>query len=506
MKQRGLLTNLLLFLVLGVTITASFAQELCEALVRDAWEVVTENCSEAGNQSACYGHDSLEATFMTAEAADSFLNPSDQADLLSIQTVRTLPFDEEEEEWGISDFVISAEPFGGGAKDSIRIYTTGDVIVENAAYAVEGSLPMQTFNFKTAGRSDCREAPNAVFIQTPDGLSVDLNVNSTPIQLGSTVVTGTDIDPATGFDLMWFGVVEGTLKINPDTPEEIVVPEGSFTTTLLSNSRGFGLNNSIVVTEGRVPVLDAVTGEPILGPNDEPFFRQVPVTEFAEPAAITFDGTSYAGWDFYRFVELIPQDLLSYAVNVPEQQEEVLAFVPARSFALPTATPNGSQNWCYAGGPWADGRCNDPNPFVRDWYWNAGWYNAALAGGQIDSIPEQYRNPTSVPTTAPPGPTATPTPTPTGPTQTPVPTTVCIDYAPQGFVGSSLIDTGLVAQNVAVYDTTDCTGPEGVYFALVFGANVTEANTNCASNFGGAVPTANDYTNVYPNLWRCTLN
>lgn len=500
MKQRGLLTNFLLFVVLGVTITASFAQELCEALVRDAWEVVTENCGEIGNQSACYGHDSLEATFTTADTTASFLNPSDQVDLLSIQTVRTLPFDEEEEEWGISDFVIPAEPFGGTAQDSVRIYTTGDVIVENAAYAVDGSLPMQTFNFKTAGQSDCREAPNAVFIQTPDGLSVDLNVNSTPIQLGSTVVTGTDVDGATGADLMWFGVVEGMLKINPGTPEEIIVPEGSFTTTLLSNRQGLGLNNSVAVTEGRVPVLDAVTGEPILGPNDEPFFRQVPVTEFAEPEAITFDGPNYAGWDFYRFVELIPDDLLTYSVSVPDQEQEVFALAPARSFALPTATPNGSQNWCYAGGPWADGRCNDPDPVVRDWYWNAGWYNAALAGGKINSIPEQYRHPTSVPTTAPPGPTATPP----GPTPTPVPTIVCIDYAPQGFVGSSLIDTGLVAQNVAVYDTVDCTGPEGVNFALVFGANVAEANTNCASNFGGTVPVANDYTNVYANLWRCS--
>lgn len=499
MKQRGMLTNFLLFLMLGVTITASFAQELCEALVRDAWEVVTENCLEAGNQSACYGHDSLEATFTEAAAVSNFLNPSDQADLLSIQTVRTLPFDENEEEWGISDFIISAEPFGGSIDDSVRIFTTGDVIVENAAYAVEDSLPMQTFNFKTAGQSACREAPNAVFIQTPDGLSVDLNVNSTPIRLGSTVVTGTDVDRATGFDLMWFGVVEGTLKINPDTPEEIVVPQGSFTTTLLSNQRGQGLNNEAAVTEGRVPVLNGVTGEPILGPNGEPFFRQVPVTEFAAPEEITFDGASFAGWDFYRFVELIPDDLLSYAVDVPEPEPDTLVFAPVRFSVVPSATPNGAMNWCYAGGRWDDGRCNDPDPAVRDWYWNAGWYNAALASGEIDVIPEQYRNPTSVPTQGPPNPTATPP----GPTPTPVPTTVCIDYTPQGFTGSSIIDTGVTGQNVAVYDTTDCTGPEGVFFALVFGADLAEANNNCATQFVG-VPVANDYTNVYANLWRCS--
>lgn len=385
MKRRGLLTHFWLFLVLGVTITASFAQELCEVLVRDAWEEVTENCGDAGTQRACYGHDSLEVTFTADDVVTEFLNPSDQADLLSIQTVRTLPFDGDEEDWGISDFTIPAEPFGGSATDSIRIFTTGDVIVENAAYAVEGSLPMQTFNFKTAGQSACREAPNAVFIQSPDGLTVDLNINSTPIRLGSTIVLGTDVDGATGHDLMWFGVVEGELIINPDTPEAQAMPEGTYTTTLLSDEQGMGLDESTALARGRVPVVDAVTGRRILGPRGVPFYRQVPVIEFTEPEEITADGESFTGWGAYQFVEIIPTELLSYAVEVPDAEAETVALAPTV-----VSTPIQINNWCYAGGPWDDGRCNDPDPNIRAWYWNAGWYRSALERGEIDVIPPEY--------------------------------------------------------------------------------------------------------------------
>lgn len=385
MKLGGLLSHFLLFIVLGVTVTASLAQELCEALVREAWEVVTENCGNTGSQRACYGHDSLEVTFTAADLATEFVNPSDQADLVSIQTVRTLPFDEEEEEWGIGDFTIPAESFGGSANDFIRIFTTGDVVVENAAYAVEGSLPMQTFNFTTAGRSDCREAPNAVFIQSPDGLTVDLNINSTPIRLGSTVVLGTDVDDATGHDLMWFGVVEGAMTINPDTPEAQTMPEGTYTTTLLSDEQGRGLDDSTALVRGRVPVLDPVTGRRVLGPRGVPFYRQVPVVDFAEPEEITLDGESFAGWEVYQFIEVIPAELLSYTVEIPDSDVEMVALAPTA-----VLTPVETNNWCYAGGPWSDGRCNDPDPNIRAWYWNAGWYRSALERGIIDDIPPEY--------------------------------------------------------------------------------------------------------------------
>jgi LysM domain-containing protein len=40
----------------------------------------------------------------------------------------------------------------------------------------------------------------------------------------------------------------------------------------------------------------------------------------------------------------------------------------------PDGDPN--DNWCYRGGRWGDGRCNNDDPFIQVWNWACGWYNA----------------------------------------------------------------------------------------------------------------------------------
>lgn len=43
-----------------------------------------------------------------------------------------------------------------------------------------------------------------------------------------------------------------------------------------------------------------------------------------------------------------------------------------------------SDNWCFEGQPWGDGRCNDPDPFVTDYMWLAGWCHAQVENGNLD--------------------------------------------------------------------------------------------------------------------------
>jgi len=409
MKLRTLLVNLAALLITSLVITAVSARELCETVVRDAWELVTENCEGIDNDNVCYGHESLNATFNVSDPALSFSRPGDQNTLQNLHTIRTQAFDEGDEEWGISDFQIPAENFGGTADQNVIIFTTGDVIVENAVEVGSDQAAMSAFNFTTGGSSDCREAPNTVFIQSPRDLKVNLQINSTPMRIGSTIVLGTDVDPETGFDVMWFGVIEGSLTLYPDTPQEQVIPAGGFTTTLLSNQQGQGLDDEAILNAGLVPVLDRVTGEPILAPGGEPFYRQAPIVPFTEPQAITLSGEGYAGWGAYQFVNLIPTALLIYDVQVPEVNQ--LADDSGTSASKPNAMPQTSApalvtNWCAPGGKWDDGRCDNADPFVSDWYWNAGWYNAALENGLIDSIPSQYQQ---VPATSTPNPQFTAT-------------------------------------------------------------------------------------------------
>jgi len=62
--------------------------------------------------------------------------------------------------------------------------------------------------------------------------------------------------------------------------------------------------------------------------------------------------------------------------------------------AQDTSTPDTSStcnpaelNWCFAGQPWGDGRCDDPDPNVTTYNYQQGFYQAAAFCGIIDSAP-----------------------------------------------------------------------------------------------------------------------
>jgi hypothetical protein len=53
-----------------------------------------------------------------------------------------------------------------------------------------------------------------------------------------------------------------------------------------------------------------------------------------------------------------------------------------------------TENWCFAGGAWGDGRCTViGNVALTEWYWTAGYYRAAAEAGRMSilDIPETYR-------------------------------------------------------------------------------------------------------------------
>jgi hypothetical protein len=53
-----------------------------------------------------------------------------------------------------------------------------------------------------------------------------------------------------------------------------------------------------------------------------------------------------------------------------------------------------TENWCYKGGPWGDGRCSaSTNPDVREWYWTCGWWRAQVFhnGAPWQNAPEPCR-------------------------------------------------------------------------------------------------------------------
>ncbi|MFW5748295.1 MAG: SH3 domain-containing protein [Chloroflexota bacterium] len=72
--------------------------------------------------------------------------------------------------------------------------------------------PMQAFYFTTGiGRSQCRQAPDALIIQGPEQVRVDLNINGAAVGLGSTIV------------LQTLGAPEGALSGGSSTTDGVLL-------------------------------------------------------------------------------------------------------------------------------------------------------------------------------------------------------------------------------------------------------------------------------------------
>jgi len=122
---------IVVFLILISTTIATTAQDLCEALVKEAMEQTNDNCLETDLNNGCYGYDRLLATFHQSQEDGLFDDPSEFVDVLDVHTVHTQPLDLEEDEWGVSYFEVKGS-LHSETEESIRIFMTGDVILENA--------------------------------------------------------------------------------------------------------------------------------------------------------------------------------------------------------------------------------------------------------------------------------------------------------------------------------------------------------------------------------------
>ncbi len=253
MRLRYCLFSILI--ILFTSIASVSAQDLCAVLVQEAFEEVNANCLDIASQSACYGHDRLVATFNVADILqETFSRPSDFIEVFKLYTVHTQPLDLEADEWGVAYFQIQANLDSALSDESVKVFMVGDVILENTVESQETTqnadvlTPMQSFNFSTGGESICQEAPNAVIVQGPEDVEVDIIVNGTPVRIGSTVMFGTDTDDL-GNEIMWVAVVAGKSTLFSDTPGALTVQEGFVTTSFLSDDSAAGAE----------PVVDSIT-------------------------------------------------------------------------------------------------------------------------------------------------------------------------------------------------------------------------------------------------------
>lgn len=296
-----------LSLILLFGMSTVHAQRLCEALVDNALEDAEANCVEQDGEIFCYAHNNLTSTFFAEDLVVSTL-PGSIIGIDDVQTIQGTDVDLEEDEWGIAYLQVRASLEEATADSSVRIIMLGDVFLENGQddESDDAVTTLESLYFTTGGESDCQEAPNTLIVQGPAEEEVDIIINDVPIRIGSTIALGLNSTNDTG--QMWITVIAGEAILYPELEKERYLPEGYFTEVEVSPADDYSAD----------PIIDPVSGEPILAADGTLQTRRVPVGDFIEPIELSEDAESYRSPVYYDTIRQLPETLLNYPLNVYE--------------------------------------------------------------------------------------------------------------------------------------------------------------------------------------------
>jgi LysM repeat protein len=291
----------------------------CPALVELALSQIGNSCGDLSRNSACYGFNQVEATFVDVVDPVPFDRPADRAELKILQSLQTSPADLGLNQWGIAVLNIQADIPDTLPGQAVTFLLMGDTELENAVelpadqppvtvitqqaaelragqgpesgvlttipagtvvnaialsedgdlirviadvgtgwlprnalndipalddlpiLARTGQTPMQSFFFRTrAGGTDCLQTPSLLAVRSPENLKVELTANGATFRLGSLVVMNMSPEG----DTMNMMVLDGEMVMNPDTPDEMSVPEGMMTSHCMGEPQDLGMDGT----------------------------------------------------------------------------------------------------------------------------------------------------------------------------------------------------------------------------------------------------------------------
>ena len=424
----------LLLCVTPLTGQAQQPDDNCPVIVQTVLDSVAQSCADTGRNEACYGYSALEAIPRAEIVEFDFANPGDIEALIGIDSMELEPMDVGNETWGVAMLRLQANLPDTIPGQNVTFLVFGDVSLTNGVDPEDAELrPMQAVYFRTGiGDRHCEEAPDSgILIQTPDGAgTVNLTLNGVDVELGSTAFTQSTREYLDVFMLEHQGTV-GVGEFVQFTPAGTVVrvplgdgglpsgPPGAptgYDATLFQSLPLSLLPREIVVAPPLTPEQLATLPDAVPGflysvqPGDTLFsIARCFVTTY--PIIARANNISNANLIYVGQQLMIPSD----DGTIPAQLA-TRACAPGIRPALPTTTaPSGDLpaideslcdlNLCNEGERWGDGRCNDPDPELTEWYWDAGWYWACYEAGYIDQL-QTYLIPPPPPTNTPSNPAA----------------------------------------------------------------------------------------------------
>lgn len=168
-------------------------QATCSAVATQALTVAEQVCTGLGRNSACYGHETVDATFTEPQPVAFFSQPGDLTSTTILETITTSPLNTLLDEWGIALLNVQANIPNTLPGQNVTFLLLGDVKVNNAVDPENVFMGGEPVQVVTTAATPLRLNPSERSSSTSD----------TPVPTGTTLLAD-----AVSADGNWYRVTD----------------------------------------------------------------------------------------------------------------------------------------------------------------------------------------------------------------------------------------------------------------------------------------------------------
>lgn len=132
----------------------------CTAVVQQALRAVGDNCEGLGRNAACYGYNSVGATFLQDVDENFFTLPADRAEIGIIESIRTTPLSLNDNQWGIAVMRVQANLPNTIPGQGVLFMLLGETSVTNAVAQDAAFVPVEPVMVTSTVNANVRSGPS----------------------------------------------------------------------------------------------------------------------------------------------------------------------------------------------------------------------------------------------------------------------------------------------------------------------------------------------------------
>jgi hypothetical protein len=347
----------------------ALAQATCPDLVLQAVQTVGASCAGMSRNSICYGNRRIDTVLTRPLGVEYFSEPSDQIQLVDVQSLHTAPLDLVQEEWGIAVMNLQANLPEVLPGQVVTLLVIGDAEVRNNSPHPNRALPALStlaatslYSQPDAGAS-ILSALNAGALLSPIGITADgewlrvgfgdlfgwLSRDAVDMTNESAEIPLVDAQTPLPMQAFTFRAAVGGPRC-AEAPPSVLVMQGpeQVHVNLTVNGAQMQLGSTAVLwqPDGDHMQLAVLDGQVQLADGTTIPRGFTAGTETDEDGQVSSPWTAPRELTVFEIAMLLPlesfpAELLSYPINVPEEGEELptVTLIPTPTRPATRAAP-----------------------------------------------------------------------------------------------------------------------------------------------------------------------